>query len=64
MNRKYNLEERTEQFAKNIVQFCKKLDKNITNIELTRQVVKSSGSVGANYIETNEAMSKKDFFTE
>jgi len=31
------------------------------NLEIGRQLVKSSGSVGANYIEANEALSKKDF---
>lgn len=39
----------------------KKLRKTIGNIEDGKQLVKSSGSVGANYIEANEALSKKDF---
>lgn len=57
----YDLEERTYQFAKNIALFCKKLPRTISNIEYIKQVVKASGSVGANYIEANEALSKKDF---
>jgi four helix bundle protein len=39
----------------------KKLSRTIGNIEDGKQVVRSSGSVGANYIEANESLSKKDF---
>jgi four helix bundle protein len=60
-NRQYDLEERTFQFAKNIGLFAKKLPKDITNLEYSKQVVDASGSVEANYIEANEALSKKDF---
>lgn len=60
-NKKYDLEERTFIFAKNVTIFIKKLPKNTSNIEYSKQVVKSSGSVGSNYIEANEALSKKDF---
>jgi four helix bundle protein len=35
--------------------------KNISNIEYCKQIVRSSGSVGANYIEANESLGKKDF---
>ena len=62
MTKKYDLEERTEKFAKEVIQLCKKLPKNTINYELIGQVVRSSGSVGANYIEANESLSKKDFF--
>jgi four helix bundle protein len=41
--------------------FVKKLPKTTANIEDSRQLVNASGSVGANYIEANEALSKKDF---
>lgn len=57
----YDLEERTLRFAKNIRTFIKLLPKTLINIEDTRQLVRSSGSVGANYIEANESLSKKDF---
>lgn len=60
-NKVYDLEERTFIFAKNVRLFVKTLPKTIANIEDSRQVVRSSGSVGANYIEANEALSKKDF---
>ena len=39
----------------------KQLERTLANIEDARQLVRSSGSVGANYIEANEALSKKDF---
>lgn len=57
----YDLEERTYQFAKNVSDFCKILPKTINNMEHSKQVIRSSGSTGANYIEANEALSKKDF---
>jgi len=57
----YDLEERTFEFAKRCRAFVKKLRKSIANVEDGRQLIKASGSVGANYIEANEALSKKDF---
>ena len=57
----YDLEERTFQFAKAVRLFVKTLPKTIANIEDGKQLVKASGSVGANYREANEALSKKDF---
>jgi four helix bundle protein len=59
--KQYDLEERTLAFAGMVRKFVKKLPKTIANIEDIRQLVKASGSVGANYIEGNEALSKKDF---
>jgi len=57
----YDLEDRTLEFARMVRGFVKKLNKSIANIEDGKQLVKASGSVGANYIEANEALSKKDF---
>jgi four helix bundle protein len=57
----YDLEERTFQFAKAVRIFVKTLPKTIANIEDGKQVTKASGSVGANYIEANESLGKKDF---
>jgi four helix bundle protein len=57
----YDLEERTFQFARAVRLFVKTLPKTIANIEDGKQLVKSSGSVGANYREANESLSKKDF---
>ena len=57
----YDLEERTYIFAKEVAIFCKTLPYNATTNEYVKQLVRSSASVGANYIEANEALSKKDF---
>ena len=57
----YDLEERTFQFARSIRLFVKTLPNNLANLEDGKQLIKASGSVGANYIEANEALSKKDF---
>ena len=59
--KKYDLEDRTLLFAKWIRKFIKKLRKTISNIEDGKQLIRSSGSVGANYIEANESLGKKDF---
>jgi four helix bundle protein len=59
--RSYDLEERTLVFTKRVIRFVGKLKKNVANIEIGRQLVRSAGSVGANYIEANEALSGKDF---
>ena len=60
-SKQYDLEERTFQFCKDVTFFIRKLPKSISNIEYGRQVIRSSGSVGSNYIEANEALGKKDF---
>jgi four helix bundle protein len=60
-NKQYDLEERTYEFARDVRTLIKKLPRTIANIEDARQLVNSSGSVGSNYIEANEALSKKDF---
>ena len=57
----YDLEERTYLFAKKVRILIKTLPRTIVNIEDSKQLVRSSGSIGANYIEANEALSKKDF---
>src|SRR6266702_2240711 len=56
-----DLEERTFQFAQSICAFVKQLPKTIGNAEDVRQLVRASGSVAANWIEADEALSKKDF---
>ena len=57
----YDLEDRTLKFAGDVRAFVRELPRSIANSEDSSQVVRSSGSVGANYIEANEALSKKDF---
>ena len=58
---RFDLEDRTYAFAKSVALFCKDLPRTISNIEYLKQVIRSSGSIGANYIEANEALSRKDF---
>lgn len=58
---KFDLEERTYEFARNIRDLVKLIPKSISNIEYCKQISRSSGSVAANYIEANESLSKKDF---
>lgn len=58
--KKYDLEERTFSFAKAIRIFIKSLPKSLSNIEDSKQLIKASGSIGANYIEANESLGKKD----
>jgi four helix bundle protein len=57
----FDLEERTYEFARDVRSFVKKLPRTVCNSEDVKQLVRSSGSVGANYIEANEKLSKKDF---
>jgi four helix bundle protein len=60
-SKQYDLEARTFTFAGDIRVFVKELPDTTGNIEDKKQLVRASGSVGANYIEANEALSKKDF---
>ncbi len=60
-SKRYDLEERTLRFAKEIIEFVNILPKTMANVEIMKQIIKSSSSVGSNYIEANEALSKKDF---
>jgi four helix bundle protein len=60
-SKQYDLEDRTLEFAKKVREFVKQLPKTTGNLEDGKQLIRSSGSVGANYIEANEAVSKKDF---
>jgi len=57
----FDLEERTLEFAKRVIRLCKKLPQNVINRELISQLIRSSGSIGANYREANDSLSKKDF---
>ena len=56
-----DLEDRTFEFAQSVRTFVKQLPRTVSNIEDVRQLVRASGSVAANWIEADEALSKKDF---
>ena len=61
LKRHYDLEERTLSFAKRAIRMCKILKPNTINRQIVSQLIRACGSVGANYREANEALSKKDF---
>ena len=56
-----DLEDRTFQSAESVRAFVKQLPRTVSNTEDVRQLVRASGSVAANWIEADEALSKKDF---
>lgn len=57
----YDLEERTLLFAQRVRKMIKQIPKTVSNIEDSKQLARASASVGANYIEANESLGKKDF---
>jgi four helix bundle protein len=59
--KQFDLEDRTLRFAKDVRVFIQKLPKNIILNQDYMQLTRSSGSVGANYLEANESLSHKDF---
>lgn len=61
MDKKFDLEDRTLIFSKNIITFCRSLPKETVNFTLIDQLVRSATSIGANYREANDALGKKDF---
>lgn len=62
MDKKYDLIERTKVFAKEVRRFLLKLPRNVATNEDAKQLVRASGSVGANYIEAQDPISEKDAF--
>jgi four helix bundle protein len=56
-----DLEDRTFRFADSVRTFVRQLPRSLSNAEDVRQLVRASGSVAANWIEADEALSKKDF---
>lgn len=59
--REFDLEKRTTEFAKAVIEVCKTFPRNPMNDRIVGQVVGASGSIGANYREANDALGKKDF---
>lgn len=58
---KYDLEERTRIFGEEIIKFAQKVPRNAVTLPLISQVVRSGTSVGANYCEADDAVSRADF---
>jgi len=60
-NKRYDLEDRTLIFSKNIIKLVNKLSRNVVNLNISSQIVRSGTSVGANYREANASLGDKDF---
>ena len=54
------LEDRFHEFARRVRDFCRKLKWDLINTEYIKQLIKASGSVGANYIEASDDLGKAD----
>ncbi len=59
--RTYDLEPRTLAFARDVLKLAENSRRSTSNIEIIRQLVRASASVGANYIEANESLGRRDF---
>lgn len=57
----FDLEERTAKFGEAIIHFCKRIPRHPANDRLINQLVGCGTSIGGNYCEANERVSKKDF---
>jgi four helix bundle protein len=60
-NRVYDLEERTARFAEAIIDFAKTIPQKPVTNRLISQLIAAGTSVGANYVEADDSVSKKDF---
>ena len=60
--KRYDLEDRTLQFAQKCMDLCQGLEKSRINFPLVDQLIRSSSSIGANYREAGQALSKKEFY--
>lgn len=58
---KYDLEERTAKFGEDVIALCRSTKKDKLSDPILNQLVRSGTSVGANYMEANGAISRKDF---
>lgn len=61
MTKPFDLEERTAVFSEKIIVLCKSLKQDSISRPIIDQLVRSSTSIGANYMEANGASSRKDF---
>lgn len=60
-DKNYDLEDRTAKFGEEVIVFAKFIKKDVINIPLISQIVKSATSIGANYCEADGASSRRDF---
>lgn len=57
----YDLEERTARFGEAVIHFAKTIPQNAVTNRIISQLVGAATSVGANYVEADDAISKKEF---
>ncbi len=62
--RVYDLEERTARFGESVIDFAKTIPPNAVTTRLISQLVSAASSVGANYVEADDAVSKKEFLKD
>ncbi len=60
--RVYDLEERTARFGEAVIDFAKTIPQEPVTNRIISQLVGAATSVGANYVEADDAVSKKEFF--
>jgi four helix bundle protein len=58
---KFDLEERTALFGESVIAFAKRIPRTAITLSLISQIVRAGTSVGSNYCEADDAVSKKDF---
>ena len=58
---KFDLEERTAHFGEGVIAFAKKIPRTAVTLPLISQLVRAGTSVGSNYCEADDAVSKKEF---
>ena len=54
------LEDRFQNYAKAVRDYCTKIKWDIINKEYIKQVIRSSGSISANYTEASDDLGKAD----
>ena len=59
-DKKYDLEQRTENFSLGVRDFCRRLKLDVITRVYVSQVVRSAGSIASNYIEANDNLGKND----
>ncbi len=61
---RFDLEERTARFGEAIIHFCKKMPDTSANCRIISQLVGCATSIGANYCEADDSVSKKEFLNK
>jgi len=57
----FDLEERTARFGEAVIAFARSVPPDVITRPLISQLVRAATSIGANYCEADDGVSKKDF---